>query len=47
LNPAGSVLIHGEVWNAEGNGNISVGEKVIVSAVEGLKLKVKSASENE
>lgn len=43
LNPAGSVLIHGEIWNAEGSGNISAGEKVIVSAVEGLKLKVKPA----
>jgi len=47
LNPEGSVLIHGEVWNAEGEGKILVGEKVIVSAVEGLKLKVKSAPENE
>jgi membrane-bound serine protease (ClpP class) len=43
LNPVGSVLIHGEIWNAEGDGNISAGEKVIVNAVEGLKLKVKSA----
>jgi len=45
LNPVGSVLIHGEVWNAEGNGTIASGEKVIVSAVEGLKLKVKPANE--
>jgi membrane-bound serine protease (ClpP class) len=43
LNPAGSVLIHGEIWNAEGDGNISEGEKVVVNAVEGLKLKVKPA----
>ncbi len=46
LNPAGSVLIHGEVWNAEGDGNISAGEKVIVSAVEGLKLRVKPAPDS-
>ncbi len=45
LNPVGSVFIHGEVWNAEGDGKISTGKKVVVSAVEGLKLKVKSASE--
>jgi len=45
LNPVGSVLIHGEVWNAEGDGKISAGEKVAVSAVEGLKLKVKPANE--
>ena len=43
LNPEGSVLIHGEIWNAQGDGNISAGEKVVVNAVEGLKLKVKPA----
>lgn len=46
LNPAGSVLIHGEVWNAEGDGSIAAGKKVIVNAVEGLKLRVKPAPDS-
>ena len=41
LNPHGSVLIHGETWNAESDAAISDGEKVIVEAVEGLKIKVR------
>jgi membrane-bound serine protease (ClpP class) len=45
LNPEGSVLIHGEIWNAEGDSNISAGKKVIVNAVDGLKLRVKPANE--
>ncbi|GJL77583.1 MAG: serine protease [Nitrospinaceae bacterium] len=44
LNPVGSVLIRGEVWNAESEGKIEAGQKVIVDSVEGLKLKVKSIS---
>jgi len=43
LNPEGSVLSNGEIWTAQGDGNISAGEKVVVNAVEGLKLKVKPA----
>jgi len=41
LDPKGTVLIRGERWNAwVENGTIERGEEVIVTKVEGLKLKV-------
>jgi membrane-bound serine protease (ClpP class) len=41
LNPNGTVLIEGERWTAVvETGNIEPGEEVIVSAIDGLKLKV-------
>ena len=40
LSPAGKVFVHGEYWNAQGEGEIEVGEKVRVSAVEGMSLRV-------
>lgn len=45
LNPHGSVLIHGETWNAESETTISDGEKVVVEGVEGLTIKVRKAGE--
>ena len=45
LNPHGRVLVHGETWNAESDITISNGEKVVVEAVEGLKIKVRKAGE--
>ncbi len=45
LDPNGTVLIHGEIWNAESAQRIEAGESVVVEAVEGLKLKVASAKE--
>lgn len=45
LDLSGSVLIHGEIWNAESDVKIGAGEKVIVDSVQGLKLNVKPASE--
>ena len=45
LDPKGIVLIEGERWNAwVENGRIEAGEEVIVTNVEGLKLKVVSKS---
>jgi len=41
LNPEGDVFIHGEIWRAEADQTIERGEKVIVTAVENLTLKVK------
>jgi membrane-bound serine protease (ClpP class) len=41
LNPEGKVFVHGEFWNAEGEGEIDVGEKVKVAGFEGMMLKVK------
>lgn len=41
LNPTGQVRVHGEIWNAESvSGKISKGERVRVTGVENLKLKV-------
>lgn len=40
LNPEGDVFIHGEIWKAEADQIIEKGEKVIVTAVENLTLKV-------
>ena len=45
LNPEGTVFIHGETWNAKSDITISDGEKVIVEAVEGLKIKVRKVGE--
>ncbi|MBC8282785.1 MAG: nodulation protein NfeD [Nitrospinae bacterium] len=44
LNPHGSVLVHGELWQAECDGEIKEGEAVSVESVEGLKVKVKKIS---
>ena len=45
LNPEGRVLVHGEIWNAKSDVTISDGEKVIVEAVEDLKIKVRKVGE--
>jgi membrane-bound serine protease (ClpP class) len=41
LNLEGLVLIHGEMWKAESDTVILVGEKVSVEVVKGLKIKVR------
>ncbi len=40
LKPEGDVFIHGEIWKAEADQPIKKGEKVVVTAVEDLTLKV-------
>lgn len=40
LGPAGKIFVHGEYWNAEGDGEIAVGEKVRVVGYDGMCLKV-------
>ncbi|MCL0065527.1 nodulation protein NfeD [Dehalococcoidia bacterium] len=41
LNPRGTVFVHGELWEAIlDRGNAEPGEEVIVTAAEGLKLRV-------
>ncbi len=37
----GKIYVHGEIWNAESDEKIKKGEKVIVTALDGLTLKVK------
>jgi membrane-bound serine protease (ClpP class) len=44
LNPTGKVFVHGEYWNAEGDEEIRVGEKVEVVAVDRMCLKVRRVS---
>jgi len=41
LTPEGKILVHGEFWNATGDQPIEKGEKVQVTGVANLKLKVK------
>ena len=38
--PEGDVRVHGEYWKAFSSEPIKKGEKIVVEAVEGLKLKV-------
>ena len=40
LNPTGSVLVHGENWSAECEGQIPEGAEVTVKAINGLKITV-------
>jgi membrane-bound serine protease (ClpP class) len=44
LSPVGKVFVHGEYWNAEGDGEIPVGEKVRVTGFDGMCLKVQRLS---
>jgi|DewCreStandDraft_5_1066085.scaffolds.fasta_scaffold00393_59 membrane-bound serine protease (ClpP class) len=45
LNPSGFVLVDGEYWQAEAeDGDVQPGETVVVTAREGLRLRVRRAS---
>jgi len=44
LNPAGKVFVRGELWNAEADGEIDMGEKVEIVGYQGLNLKVRRLS---
>jgi membrane-bound serine protease (ClpP class) len=41
LLPRGKVLVHGELWNGMGESPIRAGERVVVTAVDGMTVKVK------
>jgi membrane-bound serine protease (ClpP class) len=42
LSPSGYVFVNGEYWSAEAEGaSISQGDRVIITAIKGLKLKVR------
>jgi membrane-bound serine protease (ClpP class) len=47
LNPAGRVKVQGEYWDAVAAGRIGLNERVRVTAVEGLTLRVEPANEGE
>src|SRR5207244_9525411 len=43
LAPVGPVLLRGEYWTAESDEVVDVGERVEVTAVDGLRLRVRRA----
>lgn len=45
LAPTGTVFVHGELWEAQSGETVRQGDKVVVTAVEGLRLKVKRATD--
>lgn len=47
LNPTGKIFVHGEYWNAQGDGEVPVGEKVQVVGFDGMCLKVRRLSAGE
>jgi membrane protein implicated in regulation of membrane protease activity len=46
LNPKGLVKINGELWGAESQDNIDVGEEIIVTNHTGIKLIVERCNSN-
>ncbi len=40
LEPRGQIFLRGELWNAEGEGEVELGESVRVTGVDGLTLRV-------
>ncbi|SMB99071.1 Nodulation efficiency protein NfeD [Thermanaeromonas toyohensis ToBE] len=47
LKPEGTILVEGERWKAESTEPVSPGERVVVTGIEGLKLKVKRQSKTD
>jgi membrane-bound serine protease (ClpP class) len=45
LTPDGKVFVRGEYWNASADAEVPAGEAVEITAVEGLRLRVKRASD--
>lgn len=45
LNPEGTVMVHGELWNAECDGKIEEGQPVVIEKLDGLKVMVKKSDE--
>lgn len=44
IGPKGSVSVHGEIWSAYSDQDISKGDRIQVISVEGLRLKISKAS---
>ena len=47
LKPEGQVSVHGEVWKAVSSENLKKGEKVVVTAVDGLKIEVEKVKDKK
>ena len=43
LSPSGTVLVHGEYWAADSDEPVDAGERIRVTAVQGLRLRVRRA----
>ena len=41
ISRSGEIRVHGEIWSAFSDENISTGESVEVASISGLKIKVK------
>ena len=44
LSPTGRIFVHGEIWKAQADDEIDVGERVEVVSVDGMMLKVRRAA---
>jgi membrane-bound serine protease (ClpP class) len=47
LSPAGSVFVHGEIWAARAEDTVPAGEEIEVVAVDGMRLRVRSATPSQ
>jgi len=47
LNPSGTVMFHGEYWNAQALGRVSAAEEVTIVGIDGLTLRVEASAERE
>jgi membrane-bound serine protease (ClpP class) len=45
LSPTGRIFVHGEIWKAQADSEIDVGENVEVMDVDGMVLKVRRAAQ--
>jgi membrane-bound serine protease (ClpP class) len=44
--PFGKAFLHGELWDARSEAPVRAGERVVVTAVEGMMVKVKKEGGN-
>jgi len=47
LNPSGTVMFHGEYWNAQALARVSAAEEVTIVGIDGLTLRVEASAERE
>lgn len=47
LNPSGTVMFHGEYWNAQAPARVSAAERVTIVGIDGLTLRVEPSAEPE
>lgn len=47
LNPSGTILVHGEYWNARASGRVPPSEPVRITGIDGLTLRVEASPVKE